>query len=153
MPLKYRRFPAILALGSLLIIDLACTGAESERPEVLVYKSPTCGCCSKWVSHLEENGFAVRTTDQPDVAPVKREVGLPPALASCHTAIVDGYVVEGHVPAEVVKKMLRERPDIVGISAPGMPIGSPGMEQGDQVDSYDVVAFDREGNTYVYASF
>ncbi|HUF09315.1 MAG TPA: DUF411 domain-containing protein [Rhodothermales bacterium] len=143
----------ILLLPRIVFAGSACTDSQAQQPEVMVYKTPTCGCCSKWVEHLEENGFAVKTTDQADVTPIKKKVGLPSGLGSCHTAIVDGYVVEGHVPAEVVKKMLRERPDIVGISTPGMPIGSPGMEQGDRVDSYDVVAFDKNGKTSVYASY
>jgi len=148
-----RRLAYLLVLPIVGLSNTACTESQAQQPEVMVYKSPTCGCCSKWVAHLEANGFEVKTVDQPDVSPMKRKVGLPPALASCHTAIVDGYVVEGHVPAETVKKMLRERPDIAGIAVPGMPIGSPGMEQGDHVDSYDVVGFDRDGNTSVYASF
>lgn len=150
---RYTNYLTVLLLPLLALSISACTDSQAQQAEVHVYKSPTCGCCSKWVEHLEENGFKVNTTDQADVTPIKRKVGLPAGLGSCHTAIVDGYVVEGHVPAEVVKKMLKERPDIIGISTPGMPIGSPGMEQGDHVDSYDVIAFDREGNTSVYASF
>lgn len=150
---RLRPFLAFLVLPFIVLTGSACTDSQAQQPEVMVYKSPTCGCCSKWVEHLEENGFTVKTTDQADVSPVKRKVGLPGNLASCHTGIVDGYVVEGHVPAEAVKKMLREKPDIVGIAVPGMPIGSPGMEQGDRVDSYDVIAFERDGKTSVYASF
>lgn len=153
MRIHLARVAFLILLPVLAFTYMGCTDSQAQQPEVMVYKSPTCGCCEKWVSHLESNGFVVKTTDQPDVTPIKRKVGLPAGLGSCHTAIVDGYVVEGHVPADVVKKMLRERPDIIGISAPGMPIGSPGMEQGDQVDSYDVVAFDRSGKTFVYASF
>ena len=133
-------------------VNTGCTQSEAAPPEVMVYKSPTCGCCDKWVTHLEENGFAVATEDVQNVMPIKQRYGLPSGLGSCHTAIVDGYVVEGHVPADVVKRMLRERPEIAGIAVPGMPIGSPGMEQGDRVDSYDIVTFDKQGNTTVYES-
>ena len=104
------------------------------------------------VDHMREAGFEVKTIDVADVTAYKKKYGLPPGMGSCHTAIVDGYVVEGHVPAEVVKQMLEEKPDISGIAVPGMPVGSPGMEQGDHVDSYDVVSFDSEGNKSVYAS-
>jgi hypothetical protein len=104
-----------------------------------------------WVAHLEQNGFEVRTTDVPSVAPVKRQAGLPRGLASCHTALVDGYVVEGHVPADDIKRLLAERPDVRGIAVPGMPIGSPGME-GRHPQPYDVLAFDEDGSFSVFAS-
>jgi hypothetical protein len=124
--------------------------AESS-PEVLVYKSPTCGCCSLWAAHLEENGFTVVTKDLADLTEIKQEAGVPADLFSCHTALVDGYVVEGHVPADVIRKLLEERPDVVGLAVAGMPIGSPGMEQGSRKDPYDVLTFDREGKTSVFA--
>ena len=133
-------------------VETGCTQSEASAPEVMVYKSPTCGCCEKWVSHMSEACFDMKTTDVPDVVPIKKKYGLPAGLGSCHTAIVEGYVVEGHVPADVVKRLLEEKPDVVGISVPGMPIGSPGMEQGDRVDSYEIVTFDSEGNTSVYAT-
>lgn len=122
-----------------------------ELPAVTVYKSPTCGCCGKWVDHLEENGFEVKAIDTYDVASVKDRYGLPDDLGACHTALVDGYVVEGHVPADVVKKLLTDRPDVVGIAVPGMPMGSPGME-GSRVDHYDVIAFKKDGARSVFAS-
>ncbi|MFC2085931.1 DUF411 domain-containing protein [Bacteroidota bacterium] len=145
----------ILTLPLAILLGLAytgCTQSEASIPEVMVYKSPTCGCCSKWVEHMQEAGFVVNTTDVEDVSVYKKQYGLPAGMGSCHTAIVDGYVVEGHVPADVVKRMLKEKPAIAGIAVPGMPMGSPGMEQGGQVDSYDIVSFDVEGNTAVYAS-
>jgi len=123
-----------------------------DLPEVMVFKSPTCGCCSKWVEHMQEAGFEVKTTDLADMRPVKEKYSVPANMASCHTALVGGYVVEGHVPAEEVKRMLEEEPDIAGIAVPGMPVGSPGMEQGDRVDSYDILTFDAEGNAAVFAS-
>ena len=118
---------------------------------ITVYKSPTCGCCGKWVAHLRAAGFNVQVEDREDMMAVKEEQGLPPGLTSCHTAVVDGYVVEGHVPADVVARMLSERPDVAGITVPGMPIGSPGME-GENPVPYDVLAFSSDGRTEVYES-
>lgn len=126
------------------------TGAQ-DLPAVTVYKSPSCGCCSKWVTHLEENGFEVKAIDTHDTAKMKMQHGVPGDLTACHTALVDGYVVEGHVPADVVKTMLTDRPEIDGITVPGMPMGSPGME-GDRVDNYDIIAFRKDGKRAVYAS-
>ncbi len=123
----------------------------SQPPSVTVYKTPTCGCCKKWSRHLENAGMRVTTIDLPDVGPLKAEHGVPSHLASCHTAIVDGYVVEGHVPAEDVLRLLDERPDIAGLAVPGMPIGSPGME-GPNPEHYVVLAFDARGATSPFAS-
>jgi hypothetical protein len=119
---------------------------------MVVYKSPTCGCCSKWVEHVQQAGFQVEVHDTANVAPIKNEHGLPQHLASCHTAIVDGYVIEGHVPADVIRRLLAERPQVAGIAVPGMPTGSPGMEMGDRKDPYDVIAFARDGKLSVYES-
>jgi len=134
-------------------------GGETQAPGlaetiastvITVYKSPTCGCCSKWVDHVRDFGFQVEVHDVQNVDPYKTRHGLPPHLASCHTAVVDGYVVEGHVPADLIAKMLQERPEITGIAVPGMPMGSPGME-GPYKQAYDVIAFDGEGRTRVFA--
>jgi hypothetical protein len=118
---------------------------------VTVYKTPTCGCCTNWVEHLRDEGFAVETVDQPDLSPVKTEHGVPGALQSCHTAVVDGYVIEGHVPAEDIRKLLAERPAVTGIAVPGMPMGSPGME-GPYSDPYEVFTFDRTGPLEIFAA-
>ena len=124
-----------------------------EDGVVRVYKSPTCGCCADWVDHLREAGFRVEVSDREDVTRAKVELGVPPSLGSCHTAVVDGYVVEGHVPAEDIRRLLAERPDVVGLAVPGMPAGSPGMElPGGRTDPYDVVAFDPAGATSVFSS-
>lgn len=124
----------------------------SEDPmAVTVYKTPTCGCCGNWVDYMRDAGFRVTTIDQNDLSDVKKRLGITGDLASCHTATVGGYVVEGHVPAEDVRRLLAERPHVVGIAAPGMPMGSPGME-GAYADKYDVVSFDRAGKTKVFAS-
>ena len=126
--------------------------SNDDLPEIAVYKTPTCGCCSLWVDHMKEAGFKVTTTDLNDLHPIKNHFGVSHDIESCHTAIVGGYVVEGHVPADVVQKMLEEKPDIAGIAVPGMPIGSPGMEvEGRPADRYNVIAFDKQGNRTVYA--
>ena len=123
---------------------------QGVLPRALVYKTPTCGCCSLWIDHLREAGFEVDARDLNDIIPVKIDAGVPPRMSSCHTALIDGYVVEGHIPAEHVKRLLEERPDIVGIAVPGMPIGSPGME-GLGARPYQVLSWDRAGNVEVYA--
>ncbi|MEX2466817.1 MAG: DUF411 domain-containing protein [Gemmatimonadota bacterium] len=123
---------------------------SSDMPTILVYKTATCGCCNGWVEHLREAGFTVDARDVRDLMTVKRDAGVPVAMSSCHTAIVDGYVVEGHVPAEHVAHMLEERPEIVGIAVPGMPIGSPGMEGGTP-EPYQVLTIGRDGSSEVFA--
>lgn len=106
-----------------------------------VYKSETCGCCNDWIDHVRGAGFEVEYTNLRDMNGKKQELGLPYQLASCHTAVIDGYVIEGHVPADDIKRLLSERPDITGLAVPGMPHGSPGMETG-RVDPYQVLSFD-----------
>ena len=130
----------------------AARGATS-LPSVTVYKSATCGCCRAWVDHLRGAGFPVRTVDTEDLDRVKGELGVPLALQSCHTAVVGAYLVEGHVPAADVKTLLTRKPAVRGLAVPGMPVGSPGMEQGDPRDynRYDVVAFTVQGRTSVFA--
>jgi hypothetical protein len=124
--------------------------ADASLPSILVYKTASCGCCNGWVEHLQEAGFNVEARNVSDLMSVKRDAGVPVAMSSCHTAIIDGYTVEGHVPADQIKRMLAERPDIVGIGAPGMPAGSPGMESSN-AKPYQVLQWDREGNAAVYA--
>ncbi len=123
--------------------------AEALIP-IKVYKDPNCGCCKEWVKHLEANGFKVETMDMPDLSLLKQKYGVKQELQACHTAIVGGYVVEGHVPADVIKQMLKEKPAIAGVAVPGMPMGSPGME-GASKERYNVLTFDRAGRTTVYA--
>ena len=118
---------------------------------VVVYKDPNCGCCKVWIEHLRKHGFEVTSHDTPNMNEPKATGGVPAKLHSCHTAFVNGYVVEGHVPAADIQRMLTEKPKIAGIAVPGMPIGSPGMEVGNRVDKYDVVAFNRDGSTRVFA--
>jgi hypothetical protein len=124
--------------------------AANAADTVVVYKTPTCGCCSDWVDHVKEHGFTVVTHDLDDLSAVKQELGVPPGRISCHTASVRGYTVEGHVPADLIQKMLAERPRFRGLAVPGMPVGSPGME-GPWKQEYDVLSFDERGNVSVYA--
>jgi hypothetical protein len=133
------------------VLAAAHEHASAELPVIHVYKSPTCGCCTDWVTHVEDAGFATEVQDIPNVTPVKRRAGLPQHLASCHTSLVGDYVVEGHVPADVIQRMLRERPEIAGVAVPGMPMGSPGME-GPYTERYDVIAFRKDGSQFVYES-
>jgi len=134
------------AIGLVITLTWCALGfsAAAEPAEVHVYKSPRCGCCSKWVDHLRSHGFSVTETNVDDVVPIKRENGIPEKLSSCHTALVDGYVVEGHVPAADLTRLLEERPEIAGIAVPGMPIGSPGME-GPNPERYQVLSFGGDG--------
>jgi hypothetical protein len=120
---------------------------------ITVYKSPTCGCCKLWVDHARSilTGYDVRTLDMEDLTEVKRRLGVPTALQSCHTAITGPYVFEGHIPADLVHRFLRERPKALGLAVPGMPLGSPGMEVGGRKERYDVLLFDKAGKTRVYA--
>jgi hypothetical protein len=127
---------------------------HSDPIEVRAYMSPTCGCCSLWVEHLEENGFEVERIYRDNMGEVKQSFGIADALVSCHTAVVNGYLVEGHVPAADIRRLLAEAPEGVrGLAVPGMPIGSPGMEVDDRVDPYDVLAFGADGSVEVFASY
>ncbi len=120
-------------------------------PKVIAYKDPNCGCCTLWITHMKSAGFTVTAVNTPDMTAVRREYGVPAPLQSCHTAVVDGFVVEGHVPADDVKRLLKERPKVVGLAVPGMPLGSPGMEQGGVKQAYKVLTFDAAGKTTVFA--
>ena len=136
----------VLALGGNVWM-----AAQAAKPQMTVYKSATCGCCSKWVEHMQANGFEVKAVNVDDIDKVKRDHGVPANAASCHTAIVNGYVVEGHVPADAVVKVLKEKPAIAGIAVPGMPMGSPGMEvPGGQKEAFNIVSFDKAGKTAIY---
>ena len=128
------------------------TPSAAKAGVVTVYKNPSCGCCAAWVDHMRAAGFELEVHDLTDLQAIKAEHGISANLGSCHTALVDGYVVEGHVPADLVYKMLDERPDIAGLAVPGMVVGTPGMEvPGQPAQPYDVIAFDATGRTAVYA--
>lgn len=138
---------------SLLVMN-AGVSAESSKPiNIEVYRSPTCGCCGKWLEHLKQNNFNVKDIVTNDVQAIKDKYGVSKEMASCHTAIVDGYVVEGHVPANDIKTLLKTKPKVVGIAVPGMPAGTPGMEMGGKKDAYDVMNFDRENHYQIFNSY
>jgi len=128
----------------------AAAPVAANGPQLVVYKDPSCGCCSKWVEHMRNNGFPVEAHDTSGVDGIKDQAGVPKAARSCHTGLVGGYAIEGHVPAEVVRRLLREHPaDVAGLAVPGMVTGSPGMEGGTP-QHYDVIAFTKDGRTSVY---
>ena len=141
--------PAV-ALVAFLGAGQAPAKKAAASQSIVVYKTATCGCCTKWVDHLKAAGFAptVHTVQTMAEAPIRKRVPAP--LYSCHTATLEGYVVEGHVPADVIQKLLREKPRVEGIAVPGMPAGSPGMESS-RPEAYDVVTFDASGKTAVFA--
>jgi hypothetical protein len=141
---------SLLVGAALLAGGLLINQPPAQAEEVVVYKSPTCGCCKDWVGHLRENGFKVTVHDRLNMDPVKRAMGVPKRLQSCHTAQVGDYVIEGHVPAADIVRLLREKLPVKGLTAPGMPMGSPGME-GPRKDPYEVLAFQPDGRTSVYA--
>ena len=138
------------AAGLLALPSLA--HAVAAGTPITVYKTPTCGCCKAWVTHLEKNGFAPKTHDLNDLSETKDTLGVPDALRSCHTAVIGRYVIEGHVPADLIKKIAADKPaNILGLAVPGMPAGSPGMEVPGRKDAYDIIAFSRDGKRTVYA--
>lgn len=126
---------------------------DSTKLNILVYRSPSCGCCGKWIQHLQENQFSVKDIVTDDMDEIKQKYGVPANLASCHTAIIDGKVVEGHVPARDIKRMLKLKNDISGISVPGMPVGTPGMEMGGRKDPFQVISFDKDGKYEVFSAY
>jgi len=143
------------AISKLILIGFVSTStfAASQKPVVDVYKSPTCGCCGKWVALLSANGFTVRSHDTNNVVQHKYRLGVPYGYGSCHTAEVNGYLVEGHVPASDIKRMLKEKPKARGLAVAGMPTGAPGMEQGNRKDHYDVLLVKLDGNVQAYARY
>src|SRR6187200_1298245 len=148
-----RRMTRREVLGAFSLAIAGVPLAAQRGAAVQVYKDPTCGCCALWVEHLRKAGFTATVTDVDDMAAIKAKHGVPGGVRSCHTALVGGYVLEGHVPAEDVQRLLRQRPGIVGVGVPGMPIGSPGMEvAGVKPQKYDVLAFNKAGETHVFAS-
>ena len=127
--------------------------AASSANQITVWKTPSCGCCHEWVAHLRKSGFEVTTHDVEDTTPVRQKLGLNARFASCHTARLGNYVLEGHVPAKELRRLLREQPKALGLAVPGMPMGSPGMEMGDTRDAYDVLLVMADGSSRVYQSY
>jgi hypothetical protein len=148
MPAWLLRSVGAVALVLVLGVGFPLVASASE---ISVYKSPACGCCTAWADHLKANGFDVKVQEVNDVNAIKQAHGVTRELASCHTALVDGYVVEGHVPAADIKRLLDTRPAVAGLAVPGMPMGSPGME-GPHKQRYDVISFDKAGHTEVFSS-
>ncbi len=144
----------LISIILLLMAVVVTAGNQTDKQEMVVYKSPTCGCCGNWIKHVDAAGFKTSVHNRSNLNAIKQKYGTNPKLQSCHTAVIEGYFVEGHVPAEVIRRLLSERPDgAVGLTAPGMPIGSPGMEVGTRKDPYDVLLVMKNGETRVYEHF
>jgi len=138
-----------LALTTAAVRDIRA-GDAAKKPTITVYKDPACGCCKNWIAYLVKHGYRVDAKDRPDMPGIKSSLGVPAALTSCHTATVNGYLIEGHVSAEDIDRLLAEKPKIAGIAVPGMPAGSPGMD-GPRTQHYEVLAFDKNGKTTVFS--
>jgi hypothetical protein len=149
--MKRRNFlKGLLAATSTMILP----AAHAALPVIDVYKTESCGCCIQWVEHLQANGFKVNVNNVPDTAPYRKKYGIPQKLGSCHTGVVQGYAIEGHVPAKEIKRLLQERPKATGLAVPGMPIGSPGMEvEGRPADKYDVLLVQASGKHSVFQQY
>jgi hypothetical protein len=151
MPIVSRRI--FLAGAASLIISPDIARSSADLPLMIVNKDPSCGCCSGWVEHVRQAGFQVKVVELSNLAPIKARLGVPRDLHSCHTAEVGGYVIEGHVPASAIRRLLTERPTATGLAVPAMPVGSPGMEvPGSSDDQYDVILFEPSGQR-VFARF
>jgi hypothetical protein len=145
---------ALTAVVACFLVSLGFAAAQRSEsaPIVEVFKSPTCGCCAKWVDYMRANGFTVRATNVENLTKIKTDNRVPDQLLSCHTAVVDGYVIEGHVPATYVRRVLKERPPVVGLAVADMPVGSPGMEvEGVKAKPFNVMSFDKQGTSRVFA--
>lgn len=140
-----------IKLGIALLLSVAA-GMSAAPPTLTVYKTKTCGCCGKWVEHMRANGFKVIVNDVESTGEYRRKYGVPEKLQSCHTAVVNGYSIEGHVPAAEIQRLLKEHPKAKGLAVPGMPAGSPGME-GNRQEAYSVVRFDEGGMLSVYQKY
>lgn len=141
-----------LVLGAAVSLAAINSYADAQAPVIKVYKSATCGCCKGWVKHMEENGFKVITKNVDNLMDYMKKADLPAGLEACHTGFIDGYAVEGHVPAEDIKRMLKEKPAFRGIAVAGMPAGSPGMDFGNRTSSYQTISYTKDGQRSVYAS-
>lgn len=143
----------LATLGAAALAHPVLVLARNDGMRITVWKTPDCGCCGAWVAHLRTGGFEVVTHDVKDTAPVRKRLGLPVRYSSCHTAQAGAYVLEGHVPAREVRRILREKPQAIGLAMPGMPVGSPGMEMGETRDAYDVLLVVADGSSRVYQSY
>lgn len=147
-----RQVGMILAIATLTLLGFfSAPSAHGAAPvqglPMVTYRSPSCSCCGSWLDHVEAEGFQNNDQVTADMDAIKAELGIPEALSSCHTALIDGYLIEGHVPVADIQRLLAERPHVAGLTVPGMPVGSPGMESGDTHDAYRVLAFYPDGTT------
>ncbi|MCW8335338.1 DUF411 domain-containing protein [Vibrio paucivorans] len=143
-----------MKLKSMTIVLAATASANALAADVINHKSPYCGCCGEWTKHMEDAGFSVEEKLHENMNPIKQKLGITPELASCHTAEINGYVFEGHIPADDIKAFLENPPkNAVGLSVPGMPMGSPGMEYGNEKDAYSVYAFNDKGQVFEYRRY
>lgn len=149
--LRFAGLAAIAALSTALAVVAEPRTGKSEQPQMTVYKDPNCGCCKAWVEYVRKHAFTVTTKDTSDLTAIKQSARVPADHRSCHTAFVNGYVIEGHIPIEDIKRLLAEKPKVAGLAVGGMPVGSPGMELGNRRDAYDVIAFTRDGATRIFA--
>lgn len=150
-----RRFLLQTLASAAAMVSLLPAAQSQMFTEVEVWKDPNCGCCGDWVKHLKANGFKVKVNDVGNEE-ARTRLGMPPKLGSCHTAVVSGYVIEGHVPAREIRRLLKEKPEALGLTVPGMPVGSPGMDgaiYGKRKDPHDVLLVQRDGRTAVYQSY
>ena len=155
-PTCFLRLPLLILVLAFFSLQGAAadqsTTSMAEATSLKVYKNPQCGCCSKWVDHMSSAGFSTKTQDQNDLSTLKQDYGIAPQYQSCHTGIANGYVFEGHIPAEQVQRFLAAPPEgAIGLAVPGMPIGSPGMAMGDRVQEYDVLLLKKDGSSEVFA--
>ena len=153
-----RPIKLVTLITTLALIGLTAQAVRSspsvegvKKPTITVYKDPSCGCCKNWVEYLVKHGYQVDAKDTPDMPAVKRTLGVPAGLTSCHTAVVNGYLIEGHVSAEDIDRLLAQKPKIAGLAVPAMPAGSPGMD-GPRTQRYQVLAFDKNGKTTVFST-
>jgi hypothetical protein len=153
-----------MGLAVLLAFAGAVLGAEpslwdqpteplAKPTEITVYRSPSCGCCGKWLDHMKQHGFSIKDVKDNDMDGIKRKLGVPASLHSCHTGVVDGYLIEGHVPAKDVKNLLKTKPDLAGLAVPGMPVGPPGMVMGSRKDPFAVLGFTKDGRSSVFSDY
>jgi hypothetical protein len=145
-------FRSLARVCTAALLLLAWLPLMAAGPEVMVFKTVTCGCCGKWVDHLKANGFTTKVQNVPSTSEYRRMYGVPESVGSCHTATVGGYSIEGHVPAADIHRLLKEKPKATGIAVPGMPLGSPGMES-DRKDAYSVLLFHSDGRTSVFKKY
>lgn len=156
--MKKRSTQLLALVAALITVSLTSAAVrngspvtDAKKPIITVYKDPSCGCCKNWIAYLIKHGYRVDAKDAPNMPEIKHSLGVPDGLTACHTAVVNGYLIEGHVPAEDIDRLLAQKPTIAGIAVPGMPMGSPGMD-GPRSERYQVLSFDKAGKTKVFAS-